>query len=325
MFHVKPSACVAGMPEGRQSSRVHSLHNGGMTTDVLLLGSGDLGTRIGLDFVAAGCRVTAIRRHAELLPSQFHGVSADLEDGLPDLPAMAGAGGGPHILVAVLTAGARDAKAYQRVFGENLQRVLQQARGRGWAPRRAVFVSSTAVCAPSGDVDETTPAAPASDTGLQLLAAEQQFMTAFSAETEAMVVRPSGIYGPGRTFFVDQVRAGTVRDPQRMTHRIHRDDAARAIVHLSTTAQACHELYLLTDDLPARADEVADFLAGQLRRRGEAADYQAKGVEQHGDSGEVPPRVLSNRRLRQSGFEFAYPTFREGYVALLDGVGERYP
>jgi hypothetical protein len=36
-------------------------------------------------------------------------------------------------------------------------------------------------------------------------------------------------------------------------------------------------------------------------------------------------RRLSNARLRGTGFSFAYPTFREGYRAVLAGQGVRHP
>ena len=306
--------------------------------DVLLVGSGDLGTAVGLQFVKQGSRVTAIRRHAGVLPASFHGISADIADGLPALVPMAGVGGGPHVLVVTLTAGAREAEAYRRVFIVSVGRVLRDISRRGWAPERAIFVSSTAVCAASGFIDETTPDGPESETAQVLAAAEKQFFELLPDATDGVVVRPSGLYGPGREFFLNQVRTGSVRNPERITHRIHRDDVAAAIVHLATMPTRPQPLYLVTDDEPVLARDVADFLAAELAERGEQAAWSTRspdGSELAGaGAGKQSPRAshqasqrerqLSNARLRGTGFSLRYPTFREGYRAVLDGSHERY-
>jgi len=47
------------------------------------------------------------------------------------------------------------------------------------------------------------------------------------------------------------------------------------------------------------------------------------------ESGGEPSRGgnkrCSNELLRSTGFEFTYPSFREGYRDILGGVGVRYP
>ena len=307
--------------------------------DALLVGCGDLGTAIALDLLARGARVTAIRRDASKIADVARtngicGVSADIADGLgPDLLAelsLGGPSGGPDVLVVVLTAGARDADAYRRVFLDNLGCFLRDAVSAGWQPRRAVFVSSTAVCAPHGTVTEDTPPADLSETAEVLLAAERQFFDLLPDATDAVIVRPSGLYGPGRHFFIDQVRRGTVRDLTRMTHRIHRDDAAAAIAHLLGRAERPAPLYLLTDDAPARAGEVAQFIAQELIAAGEDADdryvkFVAPARDELDVSESGAERILSNARLRSAGFNFSYPTFREGYRSVLSEEETRYP
>lgn len=283
--------------------------------DVLLVGAGDLGTQIGLGFCDRGDRVTAVRRNANVLPASFHAVSADVRQGLPTtevMPHMAGAG--PDVLVITLTAGARDEDAYRAIFLDAVDAVLRDVRERGWVPRRVLFVSSTAVCAPDGFVDETTSAAPASATGEILRQAEQRFLAGLPAETRGIVVRPSGIYGPGREWMIGQVRAGQVRNSTRMTHRIHRDDLARSIIHLLTMDADPDGLYLITDDEPALADDVAEFIADLIQVPWERSSEPSTDT-----------RRLSNARLRATGATLRYPTYREGYAALLATGGQRHP
>lgn len=286
--------------------------------DVLLIGAGDLGTEIGLRLAAAGHGVVAVRRRGALVPRPLAGVSGDIAAGLPSaLPRFAGPGGGPRLVVICLTADGRDESAYRATFLDAVGRTLDDIAAREWAPERALFVSSTGVCAQHGDVDEMTPAAPSSPTSRVLLDAERAFLSRLPDGTRGTVIRPSGLYGPGREFFIDQVRSGAVTDPGRMTHRVHRDDAARAVMHLLTRREEPEELYLVTDDAPAPAGEVAAFIAARLglpSRRAAAGDAPHSG----------PPRLLRNTRLRETGFTFTYPTYREGYAAVLDGVGDRH-
>src|SRR5690606_24005397 len=82
----------------------------------------------------------------------------------------------------------------------------------------------------------------------------------------ASVVRLGGIYGPGRTRLIEQVRNGLhVPDqPVQYTNRIHRDDAAGLLAHLLLQADKRELLapcYLGVDDEPAPLHEVAQWLA----------------------------------------------------------------
>lgn len=293
-----------------------------MTAETLLVGAGDLGTEIGLRLSRAGHDVVAVRRRAERVPSPLVGVGGDVAEGLPSVPQFDAATGGPRLLVVCLTAGGRDEGAYRATFLDGVAAVLRDVRARGWAPERALFVSSTGAMGhdPAGDgwVDEETNAPADTATGRVLEEAEQRFLAALPVGTRGIVVRPSGLYGPGREWFINQVRSGHLADPGRMTNRIHRDDAAAAIVHLLTRANEPEPLYLLTDDEPAPAAQVAAFIAGELGLP--APDGPAP------ESTKTPSatRRLRNARLRSTGFAFAYSTYREGYAAVLADEGQRH-
>ena len=133
------------------------------------------------------------------------------------------------------------------------------------------------------------------------------------------VLRLSGIYGPGRTRLIDQVKGGTAVLPAgpQWTNRIHRDDAAAAIVHLVMDVGSPAPVYLGSDELPVDLGEVLLFLAGELGLphppRGEATSSRGGA------------RRVDSSLLRSSGFSFTYPTYREGYRAVLAGHGVRHP
>ncbi len=118
----------------------------------------------------------------------------------------------------------------------------------------------------------------------------------------------------------------------RFTNRIHRDDAAAAIVHLCTMDPVPAPVYLGVDNEPAELGEVLRFLAAELglpQPPSGTADAACSGGATAARRGGEPSRGgnkrCSNALLRSTGFEFRYPSFREGYRDILAGVGVRYP
>ena len=267
-----------------------------MTPDVLLVGAGDLGTAVGLRLAGLGHDVLALRRNASLVPAPLVGRSVDLTREAPDLTDVR-----PSLVVVALTARPRTEEAYRATYVDGMVRALDALEV---PPERAVLVSSTAVH-PSRDLpdleDETTPAAPADGPGRMLLAAEDAFHERVPHGT---VLRLSGLYGGSSTRLLDQVREGRITDPHRWTNRIHREDAAAAVVHLLTMPARPEGLYLGTDDEPAQLGDVAAHLAELL---GAPAPPPADPAQGHG-------KRLSNARLRATGWAPAYPSFREGYA-----------
>lgn len=291
-----------------------------------MAGCGDLGTEAGLRFAAAGHRVVGWRRSPDKLPAAIEGVAADLTTAaLPPIPADTTA------VVVAVAAGSATEDAYRAAYVDGLANVLdalERARGHdgGGSPsllRRVLFVSSTAVYgdADGGWVDESTTPAPGGFSGRIIREAEELlYKRLLGTGIAPVVLRLGGIYGPGRTRLIDQVRGGTAVAPAepRYTNRVHRDDAAAAIVHLCTMAADPGPLYVGVDNDPAELGEVQRFLAAELGLPQPAS--AAAGEPSRGGN-----KRCSNALLRSTGFEFTYPTFREGYRAILAGEGVRHP
>lgn len=283
---------------------------------VVLAGCGDLGTEAALRFAALGHHVLGLRRSAEKLPASIDAVSVDLGTTRPTLPA------DTEIVVVALSAGSRDVDTYRASYVDGLRNVLDALDEAGAADARVLFVSSTAVydVDDGSVVDETTPATGASPTAEVILEAEALL---HARRPDGIVLRLGGIYGPGRERLITQVRDGDARlaEPAGSsphTNRIHRDDAAAAIVHLTTTSAPTDVLYVGVDDEPARLDDVLAFVADELRSP-VPPSAPPRGRQAGGD------KRLSNARLRGTGFTFEYPTFREGYRAVIAGEGVRHP
>jgi nucleoside-diphosphate-sugar epimerase len=162
-------------------------------------------------------------------------------------------------------------------------------------------------------VDEDSATEPGDFSGRLVLAGERALA---EGPIPATAVRFGGIYGPGRTRLTESVRSGSARvaaGPPRWTNRIHRDDAAGALGHLLLHPDPA-PVYVAVDCEPATQRDVYDWLA---KRLGTAAPLDAPL-----DGTASPRRASSNKRCRNarllaSGYAFRYPSFREGYAALL--------
>ena len=225
------------------------------------------------------------------------------------------------VVVYAVAAGRRDEGAYRRAYVEGVCALLDVLERRPEPPRRVFFVSSTSVYGERGGawIDETAPLAPRGFAGESLVAGERRMLV---SPLSATVVRFAGIYGPGRGWMIERARAGAdcAGDPPKFTNRIHRDDCAGVLAHLIGTDGACEDVYIGVDDAPVEECEVLEWLAERLGapapRRGRAAE---------GRVGQGSGKRCSNARLRASGYRFRYPTWREGYAAVLAGEGVRHP
>jgi nucleoside-diphosphate-sugar epimerase len=274
--------------------------------NVLIAGCGYVGTALGLELLAAGDRVWGLRRHPSQLPAGIHAITADLSSaaGLAALPSAL-----DYVVYCVGADGSSDA-AYVKAYVTGLQHLLAVLEAS--SIRRVFFTSSTAVYAQQDGqwVDEASETAPTSFSGVRLLEAEAILRGCALPST---VLRCSGIYGPGRTRLIDSVRQGSALASDRFTNRIHRDDVAGAIAHLLHSDSA-PELLLLNDDDPAPEREVLGYLAARL---GVPAPALAPAAA------DTPPRGgvkrCRNARLRATGYRLRYPSYRDGYAAILAG------
>ncbi len=279
----------------------------GMSGRVLIAGCGDVGLRVAQRLRARGDQVWALRRRAKAADaSGIRWLPADLTqpDTLRDLPH------GVTQVVYLPTPDARDAAAYRAVFVDGLRHLLHALDGS--ALERVLLVSSSAVYGEHDGawVDEGTPPDPPGFNGGVLLEAERWLA---AQAVPSVVLRLAGLYGPDRLQLIERLRKGDARVPRSTPHwanRIHVDDAAAAIVHLLSLADAA-PLYLGTDDMPLPLDDLYDHLASLV-----GAPAPAEGPAPAG----VGSKRLSNARLRATGFAPQWPDAREGYAALLRGV-----
>ena len=284
---------------------------------VLIAGCGYLGAEVARRLVARGDEVLALRRSDAPPPDGARAVRADLAD--PASLASAVPAGLDGVVYAAAP-GAREDAAYRRAYVDGVGHLAERVAAGSPGLRRFLLVGSTAVYAQQGGawVDEDSPTEPTHFSGRRLLEGEARLL---ATGLPATVLRLGGLYGPGRTSLLRRVATGEARlrpGPPRHTNRIHRDDAAAALVHL-LDADDAPSLLLGVDDDPAPEPAVFAWMAERLGVALQEAEVET----------EEPPtgrRALGNKRcrnarLRATGFALAYPSFREGYAALLAEAG----
>lgn len=273
---------------------------------VFVAGAGYVGTVAAALLAQAGHAVDIGRRTASGAPGT-HAMDVLRPETYP--AALAGA----ECVVYCVSADAFTPEAYRDAYVEGLARVIEAA-AKG-AARRLVFVSSTGVFGQDDGsiVDERSPAQPRGFSGRVILEGEA---LAAAAPLEATSIRFSGIYGPGRDRLVRLAREAapvSARSRAAITNRIHRDDCARALAHL-VERTAVAPLYLGSDEAPTAMGEILDWIAARLGvAPGPVGDDAAQVLQRGGN------KRISSAALRASGFAFRYPTYREGFAAILDG------
>jgi len=269
---------------------------------VLIAGCGDVGSVLASSLLQDGHVVYGLKRDTSSLPDGVLPIQADLTnpETLRNLPERI------DRLLFMPTPASRDPAGYQAIFIQgwrNLWAGLKQT------PSRTLLVSSTAVYGESegGRVNEETPPEPTGFNGKILLKMEQ---LAASCTDNLVVVRISGIYGPGRERLIRLAASEGLKVqqvPPCFTNRIHRDDAAAALKHL-LEIDGPEALYIATDSNPAPRYEVVEWLA---KAQGRPAPIAL--TDEHAGRG----KRADNQRLRDSGFELSYPDYRVGYGAVL--------
>lgn len=281
-----------------------------MSSRVLIAGCGYVGSQLGLELTALGHQVWGLRRSVDGLPPPIAGFPGDLliPSSLSNLPQKL------DVVVYAAAPLAADDASYQATYATGVRNLLAALVEQRQHPRRLLFSSSTGVYGQSDGqwVDETSVVEPARTSGQCVLEGEAIVRAAPFPST---IVRFSGIYGPDRVRMIEQVRDGQALLRPGLpswTNRIHRDDCAGVLTYLTLLAEP-GPLYVASDSEPIPYNEMLRWLAKQLAVALPAPDDRASsGTRTHGQN-----KRCRNARLLASGYRLRYPTFREGYSALL--------
>jgi nucleoside-diphosphate-sugar epimerase len=151
---------------------------------------------------------------------------------------------------------------------------------------------------------------------LSIVPARMLDAEAVALSAGGLVARLSGLYGPGRSILMRKFLSGEAvieGDGLRWINQIHRDDAARAVVHLLTES-VTPGIYNVSDNTPATQVEVYTWLANYFRRplpgKGEPDPNRKRGSTS---------KRVSNAKLRETGWSPAFPAYRDAIPSLCEG------
>lgn len=272
---------------------------------LLIIGCGDLGQRLAQRVQQDFQRIVGVRRRipANAGVIQYIAMDATSAADYEQLASLA-----PSVVVITMTPSAFTDEGYLRAYVSSCQQVCHYLGRQAVPPRLVIFVSSTRVYAQNqGEtVDESSETAPRGFAGQRLLEAEQVVR---SSGLPHCIVRFSGIYGPGRSRLLNQIRDGKISRDNSMTNRIHADDCAAVLAHvIHQHTVDSPNVYLASDSLPAPLSDVVEWLAAEMKVPLPASPEAAANL-----SG----KTCSNKLLLKSGFVFQYPDYQQGYRQVL--------
>ena len=288
---------------------------------VAILGCGYVGIELGRQ-LSDSHNVVGVRRSedgvAAIEDAGFTGVQADITDAA-DLGTVPDA----DVLVFAASSGGRGADAAREIYVEGQRTALDVFADREDSPERYVYTSSTGVYGDhDGDwVDEETEIEPTTEKTEVLAEAERVALDdAAESGIDGTVARYAGLYGPER-YRLERYIEGPVTEGY--LNMVHRDDAAGSVAYLLREDLARGEVVLVVDDEPVSKWEFADWLAKECRVESPPKRTKGQRLEDSDLSDAAQRRILTSKRchndkLRELGYEFRYPTFREGYCDCID-------
>jgi tryptophan 2,3-dioxygenase len=280
--------------------------------DWVILGCGYVGTRLAEALLDAGARVRVCSRNVgRLQPLADRGAHVHPIDATKSRafgPALYGTLS-PNVVYSV-------PPLPNMPPGEAIRRAAEASTAVG--AQRFIYLSSTAVYGetPDGEiVDEDTASALGDAEAMTRIAEESAVETARLAGLSTVVLRLSAIYGPGRGVR-ERLKKGNYKlidDGEHWFSRVHVDDIV-GIIRAAATKAPSPALYCVADDRPSLQRDYAEWLA---RRLGLPLPPSVPSLAPGAPRRAVRNRRVANARLkRELGYQFLYPSFVEGEMAI---------
>lgn len=276
---------------------------------VLIVGCGDVGTRLASLLIQKGHTVVGLRRKP---PKNTQGKIPYFSADITSVESLATLDTDFDQVFYAIAPDRRDETHYRDIYETGLSHLFKHFSNNTHKPHW-IFVSSAAVYGVTNGawVDESTPVQPRNPIASLLLEAEKRVL---AQDPNHIIVRFSGIYGEGRERLLRIAHNGTPvqSDPPYYSNGIHQSDCAGVLAFLlekRLSGTALDSCYLASDDAPTPIMEVVSWLAQKLS--------EGHAVAKPKDVNDGRNKRCDNGRLKSLGYQFKYPSYREGYLPLL--------
>ncbi len=285
---------------------------------IFIAGCGYIGGRVARLYRDLGAEVTCMLRSPELASTLsgegFSTVACSL-DNAAGIPPLDTAGSVLHYLVPPPGGGITDTRA--RNFITSLYLVPK--------PSKIIYISATSVYSEvaGGVVNEQSATEPCSAMGKRRLDAEAAFLQFGAATgTPVVILRVSGIYGPGRLplMQISQGQALLKEEESGPSNRIHADDLAAVCLAAAESAEA-REIFNVSDGRPTSMTSYFNACADALKmpRQPQVPLDEARLVMSPLMFSYVSEsRVIDNSRmLKRLKVNLRYPDIQTGLASCL--------
>jgi len=290
-----------------------------MTGPVLIIGCGDIGTRVAAGCVVRGDSVSALVRSAARIPILRAAGVVTVSGDLDDAPSLAGLPA-QRALLYYFAPPPEQGNTDPRM-GRLLHAVTQSV-----LPHKIVYISTSGVYGDhqGGWVGEDTPPNPQTARARARLDAETRLLGwGRTHAVPVVILRVGGIYGPGR-LPVERLRRGEPvlrREDAPFTNRIHADDLAQVCLAAAEHGGAgriynvCDgEHSTMTDYFNAVADRLGLARPPQITLA-EAQHVLSPGMLSYLNES----RRMDNRRMREElGVVLRYPNLAAGLSGAIE-------
>jgi nucleoside-diphosphate-sugar epimerase len=280
---------------------------------IFIAGCGYVGTRVARIWKETAAEVTCLVRspghQAALEAEGFTARSCTLDDPA-DIPVLDAAGCIVYYFVPPPGGGIADSRA----------RHFCTAISGSAPPARIIYMSATSVYSETGGgvVTEDSPAVPHSAMGKRRLDAEQAFLEYGRATgTPVIILRVSGIYGPGRLPLMQISQGQPLLNEAESgpSNRIHADDLAAVCLAAADRGEG-GDIFNVSDGHPASMTSYFNACADLLGypRQPQVSMAEARRVMSPLMHSYVSDsRVVDNARMiERLNIRLKYPTMLEG-------------
>jgi nucleoside-diphosphate-sugar epimerase len=282
----------------------------------LIVGCGYVGMALGKELVRQGHEVFGSRR-SDVTDADLKAVGiAQLTGDITKPQELARLPTDYDWVVNCVSSSRGTADDYRAVYLEGTRNLIDWLSAN--PPKKFVYTSSTSVYGQTDGsiVTELSPTEPLAETARVLLDTEKVLSQAATQVFPGVILRVAGIYGPGRGYWLKQFLQGVARiegNGERFLNMVHCDDVVGAIVSALEKGRV-GEIYNVVDDEPVTQLRLFRWLSETLGK--EMPPFLKSEERAERKRGSTNKRI-SNRKLKtELGYQFKYPTFRDGFLKM---------